>query len=88
MQNTFIIKNADETFDAYYQHMRKRKLVGHGTMEHSMIGENKFGIVHGRKPTARDGHSANVNRKGYMFIFGGDRHHMPFNDLYMIKLPK
>ena len=25
MQNSFIIKNADETFDAYYQQMRKRK---------------------------------------------------------------
>jgi hypothetical protein len=21
-----------------------------------------------------------------MFVFGGDRHHMPFNDLYMMKL--
>lgn len=26
MQNTFIIKNADESFDAYYAQMRKRKL--------------------------------------------------------------
>ena len=26
MQNSFIIKNADESFDAYYQQMRKRKL--------------------------------------------------------------
>jgi len=25
MQNTFIIKNADESFDAYYAQMRKRK---------------------------------------------------------------
>ena len=32
MQNTFIIKNADESFDAYYAQMRKRKLgqAGHG----------------------------------------------------------
>ena len=26
MQNSFIIKNADESFDAYYAQMRKRKL--------------------------------------------------------------
>ena len=26
MQNSFIIKNADESFDAYYQIMKKRRL--------------------------------------------------------------
>jgi hypothetical protein len=36
MQNTFIIKNADESFDAYYAQMRKRKLGhGQGHMDHS-----------------------------------------------------
>jgi len=49
------------------------------------MGENKFGMVPG-KPTARDGHSANVDQYGCMYVFGGDRHQMPFNDLYMIKL--
>ena len=28
MQSSFIIKNADESFDAYYQIMKKRKLGG------------------------------------------------------------
>jgi hypothetical protein len=51
-------------------------------------GDSKFGLVKGKKPTARDGHTANVDSNGYMYVFGGDRHHMPFNDLYMIKLPK
>lgn len=88
MQNAFIIKNADETFDAYYLQMKKRKLIGNATMEHSLTSENKFGVVHGRKPTARDGHTADVDKQGYMYVFGGDRHHMPFNDLYMIKLPQ
>lgn len=55
-----------------------------GDMNHQ--SESKFGLVHGCRPTARDGHSANVDSYGYMYIFGGDRHHMPFNDLYMIKL--
>lgn len=26
MQNTFIIKNADESFDAYFHQMRRRKI--------------------------------------------------------------
>jgi len=89
MMNSFIVKNADESFDNYYHHMKRRK--GHhggGTgLDMTMSLENKFGLVFGRKPTARDGHSANVDSDGFMFVFGGDRHHMPFNDLYMIKLP-
>jgi hypothetical protein len=27
-----------------------------------------------------------VDSQGNMYVFGGDRHHMPFNDLYMLKL--
>ena len=50
--------------------------------------ETKFGVVRGKKPTPRDGHTANVDSNGFMYVFGGDRHHMPFNDLYMIKLPR
>lgn len=49
--------------------------------------ESKFGVILDRKPTPRDGHTAVVDSDGYMLVFGGDRHHMPFNDLYMIKLP-
>ncbi|MFS8160532.1 MAG: hypothetical protein ACMG6E_10085 [Candidatus Roizmanbacteria bacterium] len=50
--------------------------------------ESKFGVIQDRKPTPRDGHSAVLDSEGFMLVFGGDRHHMPFNDLYMIKLPK
>lgn len=87
MQNSFIIKNADESFDAYYTHMRKRKHHGMDTTIGGGQETTKFGIVYHKKPTARDGHSANVDKKGFMYIFGGDRHHMPFNDLYTIRLP-
>ena len=38
-------------------------------------------------PKPRDGHSCEMlNDK--MLIFGGDRHHMSFNDLIMIDLKK
>ena len=90
MQNTFIIKNADESFDVYYQQMKKRKQQGNfgHTQDANATNhlEAKFGLVHNVWPTARDGHSAQVDQNGYMYVFGGDRHHMPFNDLYMIKL--
>ena len=76
--------------------MKKRKITNNTTLERSMIngsivggeGSAKFGVVKGKKPTARDGHTANVDKNGFMYVFGGDRHHMPFNDLYMIKLPR
>jgi len=44
--------------------------------------EHKFRIS-GKKPQARDGHSG-IMIDGSFFIFGGDRHHMPFNDFYML----
>jgi hypothetical protein len=45
-----------------------------------------FGIIWGIKPAARDGHCTEISESGHMFVFGGDRHHMPFNDLYMMNL--
>ena len=104
MQNSFIIKNADESFDAYYAQMRKRKMGGHlhlgnmhdtqnqgysATMNNNTspgVKESNFGVVPGIQPAARDGHSSEISDNGCMFVFGGDRHHMPFNDLHLIKL--
>ena len=47
-----------------------------------------FGVVSGIMPDSREGHSCNVTQDGLMICFGGDRHHMPFNDLYLIDLNK
>lgn len=99
MQNSFIIKNADESFEAYFQQMRRRKLGGQNNLD-GTIGANSatlpgqsptmdgsnFGVVAGIQPAARDGHSTEISQDGLMFVFGGDRHHMPFNDLYLMKL--
>lgn len=39
MQNSFIIKNADESFEAYFQQMRRRKQGGHNAnMDNTMGG--------------------------------------------------
>ena len=44
-----------------------------------------YGKVAGKRPAARDGHTGVMF--GDMFIvFGGDRHHMPFNDLFMLDM--
>ena len=65
MQSSFIIKNADESFDAYYQIMKKRKLGGTSNMDGTMgltgasptQNESNFGVVRGIRPAARDGHT-------------------------------
>jgi hypothetical protein len=41
----------------------------------------------GKKPCARDGQTICVNND-FMYIFGGDRHLMAFNDLYSFDLAK
>ena len=49
-------------------------------------GEKECTVKINKKvPAPRDGHIAVLfNEK--MLIFGGDRHHMPFNDLFMIDI--
>ena len=45
----------------------------------------EMALVHvkGRRPAARDGHTGIVF-ENHMLVFGGDRHHMPFNDTYVL----
>lgn len=43
------------------------------------------GVVKGRMPAARDGHTA-VVLGDQMIIFGGDRHRMPFADTYSLNI--
>jgi hypothetical protein len=81
MKNTFIIKNADESFDVNSKLLPKNKNRMQNTEQVKYTD-----LVEGSRPPPRDGHSACVDSQGFMYIFGGDRHHMPFNDLYMIKL--
>lgn len=39
----------------------------------------------GKRPAARDGHTGIVWNDLFV-VFGGDRHHMPFNDLFMLDM--
>ena len=46
---------------------------------------NTYGKVKDKRPQARDGHTGVIHDK-YFFVFGGDRHHMPFNDVFMLHI--
>jgi hypothetical protein len=85
MRNSFIIKNADPSFDAYFNQMKKRKL---GNFNQSTTSvEALYGKMPGKRPAARDGHSSLI-LGDYILIFGGDRHHMPFNDCFCLDLKR
>ena len=50
-------------------------------LRHEIVYDESGRFIIGKKPCARDGHTLNV-LKDKMYIFGGDRHLMSFNDLY------
>ena len=83
MKNSFIIKNADTSFELYYANMRKRK----ANLGQSVLSETMGNRVKGKRPGARDGHTGVVYGEE-MLVFGGDRHHMPFNDMFTLDLMK
>ena len=47
--------------------------------------ESQLCHMKGKRPPARDGHTGAVF-ENHMIVFGGDRHHMPFNDTYVLDL--
>lgn len=44
-------------------------------------------IIEEKQPAGRDGHSSFLTADKWI-IFGGDRHHMPYNDTYVLDLKK
>ena len=94
MMNSFIIKNADQSFEHYYHSMKKRKGILQGTTGTLASGHPKpeeqqgnfYGKIRGRRPAARDGHTGIMYAGTHLLIFGGDRHHMPFNDTFLLDL--
>lgn len=101
MKNRFIIKSANASFDIYYQNMRRRKAYQSVTTSNlqspspksSQIGgeqkevpkDPNYGFLAGQRPTARDGHTALMIGE-HFYVFGGDRHQMPFNDSFRLNL--
>ena len=92
MQRSLLIASADPSFDFMAQLKRKKNNFGFGGATHNSFGLNmqlsqkgKLRVC-GIRPNPRDGHTT-VLHNGLMLIFGGDRHHMPFNDLFALDLP-
>lgn len=60
---------------------------GKSELKQEIMYDESHRFIIGKKPCARDGQSVNINGEK-MFIFGGDRHLMAFNDLYSFDLEK
>ena len=89
MKNSLLIKHADPSFDQYASLKKRKTSYGYGA--------NIFGLATatglkgksrcpGNRPAPRDGHSGIMYNNQYFLVFGGDRHHMPFNDLFALDL--
>ena len=92
MQRSLLIAGADPSFEFMAALKRKRNNFGFGSSTHNTFGLNmslsqkgKYRIC-GIRPFPRDGHSSVVH-EGKMIVFGGDRHHMPFNDMFVLDVP-
>ncbi len=85
MKNSFIIKNADHSFDVYHTQMKKRKAVQGASFITNGTIETCYGKTRGKKPAARDGHTG-IICGDHLIVYGGDRHHMPFNDSFYLDL--
>lgn len=100
--NSVLIQPHGATFDNYIHMLKQQKRgrqqqhynfggnnSGHSPTKHSIEGDfnlnNTYGKIPHRRPAARDGHTG-VIFEGNLVIFGGDRHHMPFNDIFMLDI--
>ena len=90
MKNSFLINNNGRGFENYFQTQKRRKMAPSMSPDFANMSPSKAprnSKVSGQRPRPRDGHSAHI-WEGYMIIFGGDRHHMPFNDLFSLNISR
>jgi len=91
MNNSYFIKNhKDSGFDKYYAQMKKKGKFGQsltGGFDSPDLRKTVMPCrnIPSKIPAARDGHTASIYND-HLIIFGGDRHHVPFNDTYMFDL--
>mmetsp|Transcript_12376 Transcript_12376/g.20792 ORF Transcript_12376/g.20792 Transcript_12376/m.20792 type:complete len:276 (-) Transcript_12376:66-893(-) len=56
-------------------------------LKNEVLQQRLQSIRYKQRPQARDGHTGIVYQ-GLLLVFGGDRHHMPFNDTYVLDLAR
>lgn len=62
------------------------KKIGEEPLSATLMEDDESALkINQINPQARDGHAC-VVYENKMVIFGGDRHHMPFNDLFLLDL--
>ena len=91
MKNSFLVKTVGRAFDTYYHYYKTKKKHSLNSNEgHDLahMASLKHGKIEGNLPKPRDGHTGLIYNERYLVIFGGDRHHMPFNDLFTLDLYK
>ena len=85
MRNSYLIKNADPSFEKSYALIKKRV----AEREKSGLPNNDYDEhltkTQGKRPPARDGHTGALIGDCF-FVFGGDRHCMPFNDFHVLDI--
>ena len=85
MKNSYLIKNANASFEKNYATIRKRAMDKEKGANLINVFDESLTKTQGKRPPARDGHTGIVHGTNF-FVFGGDRHQMPFNDFHMLDL--
>jgi hypothetical protein len=90
LKQRFLLKQPDREFDGYFQVIKKKSKEGQSACAQAFGLQPPKSSIDGMRqagcrPSARDGHSSELIGD-YFYVFGGDRHQMPFNDLFVLDL--
>jgi hypothetical protein len=85
MKNSYLIKNQNASFEKNYTLIRKKAMDKERTGMMTNNFDEAITKTQGKRPPARDGHTGIVHGTNF-YVFGGDRHQMPFNDFHMLDL--
>ena len=95
MKGSFLLKQSNDQFENLFNQIKRgsKGIKSNSATNHagSVLGvslghsEQNMQRQAGKRPAARDGHTGVVWQDNFI-VFGGDRHHMPFNDLFMLDM--
>ncbi|CAI2366389.1 unnamed protein product [Moneuplotes crassus] len=94
MQNSFLINSINKAYmDRLFKKNRKTASKNRGSFKSRFDpsvdlspAKRQYGKVPRFNPKPRDGHTGIMLNEREYIVFGGDRHHMPFNDVSAIDL--
>jgi hypothetical protein len=88
MKNCFITKNARLNHESALKSSKVFRKPSNDLINYERDEAANRVMVDRSRPGARDGHSANLvetsDSSQILIVFGGDRHNMPYNDLYLL----